>query len=250
VPDPVSDPVSDPMPVPGREPVAGDPADAAHGILQLRLKTHKLEELRRFYTEVLEFPLIARTASSITLRAGGTTIEYTTAASGEPFYHVAFNIPENKLAASRRWLAPRCPIVKRPDGSDEYHFPAWNAHASYFLDPAGNILEFIARHNLRNGRDGDFSAGEILHASEIALVVDDVPDVAQAARDRLGVATFAGSASDTFAAMGNDHRLSSSCSAGGPGWEAGREGPRCSPFRRRSTTRREGRSLRPRTASR
>lgn len=193
----------------GTEPASEPDAapDAARGILRLRLETCKLVELRSFYTRVLEFRVLAESDRSMTLRAGGTEITFAAVDTGEPFYHVAFNIPENMLAASKRWLAPRCPIVTRPDGSDEYFFPTWNAHSIYFLDPAGNILEFIARHNLPNARDGEFSARDILHASEIALVVDDVRRTVRAAHDELGLSLFGGTNSEEFAAVGDDHRL-------------------------------------------
>src|SRR5262245_58107489 len=187
------------------QPPMPDPSN--RGILRLRLQTAKLADLRRFYTQVLEFPIIDESKDLITFRAGATEITFTAADRGDPFYHVAFNIPENKLAASKKWLAPRTEILKRPDGTDEYHFTSWNAHAIYFLDPAGNILEFIARHNLRNASDGDFSARDILHASEIALVVDDVNAAVKSAHDQLGLDVFAGSRSDQFAAVGDDHRL-------------------------------------------
>ncbi len=194
------------------EPAVADatraPDDARRGILRLRLQApDKLDSMRRFYGEVLELPLVADSKSSMTVRAGGTDITFVVAPQREPYYHFAFNIPENLLASSKRWLAPRCPILKRPDGSDEYHFVSWNAHSIYFLDPAGNILEFIARHNLSNARQGEFNGKDILYASEIALVVDDVAETVQSARDALGIDVFAGSQSERFAAVGSDYRL-------------------------------------------
>lgn len=179
----------------------------SQGILRLRLQTRKLEEMRRFYTETLQLPLVAQDKNSITLRAGGTELIFYAVETGEPYYHFAFNIPENKLAASKIWLKPRAPLIQRPDGRDEYFFESWNAHAVYFLDPSGNILEFIARHNLKNAAAGDFSVKDILHASEIALVVDDVAATVTAARAALGALPFSNSLSDQFAALGTDHRL-------------------------------------------
>ena len=180
------------------------------GILKLRLRAPRaeLDGMRRFYADVLGLSAEADDDDRICVRAGGTTIVFDAAPDDDkPYYHFAFNIPENKLASAKKWLAPRCPLIKRPDGSDEYHFATWNAHAFYFNDPAGNLLEFIARHNLPNADEGEFTSRDILYASEIALVVDDVAAAATAARDRLGVEVFAGSQSEQFAAMGDDHRL-------------------------------------------
>jgi catechol-2,3-dioxygenase len=178
------------------------------GIRRLRLQAAAgvLPELRRFYHEALRMP-VRDDAGAIVVQAGGTEIRFEPAASGKPYYHFAFNIPENLLSASREWLRPRTQIHKRPDGSEEYAFESWNAHAFYFLDPAGNILEFIARHNLRNAVAGAFSERHILYASEIGIVVDDVLATAKSAGDALGLLPFAGSGGPTFCAVGDDHRL-------------------------------------------
>jgi catechol-2,3-dioxygenase len=176
------------------------------GILRLNLKTSKLPELRAFYSGKLQLP-VDGTAGTLSIRAGSTTIDFSHE-SGDPYYHFAFNIPENKLASSKRWLASRgIEILKRPDGRDEYHFESWNAHAVYFLDPAGNILEFIARHNLKNFASGDFTPADILYASEIGIVVDDVKHAAAAAKSSLNLDPFANPPGDAFAAVGDDHRL-------------------------------------------
>ena len=94
--------------------------------------------------------------------------------------------------------------MRQANGDDEYHFASWNAHACYFRDPAGNILEFIARHNLKNDRPGEFSARDILAASEIGVVVDDVPGLATDVDRQLGLRPFAGTSAADFAALGDD----------------------------------------------
>ncbi|MBI3844400.1 MAG: twin-arginine translocation signal domain-containing protein [Planctomycetes bacterium] len=181
--------------------------DASRGILHLRLHTRKLALLRAFYVEKLECPILEESKESITFGAGGTKITFTSVDAGDPYYHFAFNIPENKLALSKDWIRPRSAILKRPDGSEEYFFPSWNANSIYFNDPAGNILEFIARHNLKNADSGPFSAKDILYASEIALVVDDVVATASASKAELGLSPFGGAPSADFSAVGDDHRL-------------------------------------------
>lgn len=190
-------------------PPAGDAAKARRGIssIHLQVAAARLDDMRRFYADVLQLPTARAPDGALEVRAGDTQLRFAPVSSGEPYYHFAFNIPENLLASAKRWLAPRCPLIRRPDGGDEYDFRSWNAHAVYFNDPAGNILEFIARHNLRNARDGEFAARDILYASEIALVVDDVTATVRQAAQQLGLDVFAGSISDAFAAVGDDHRL-------------------------------------------
>src|SRR5258708_34808524 len=61
----------------------------------------------------------------------------------------------------------------------------------YFYDPAGNIVEFIARHNLHNGTAGTtFTARDIVSASEIGLVGDDVGDTVRTLQATLGVEVY------------------------------------------------------------
>ena len=45
----------------------------------------------------------------------------------------------------------------------------WDAHALFFYDPAGSLLEFIARHTLSNTADGPSGVADILYASENGL---------------------------------------------------------------------------------
>jgi catechol-2,3-dioxygenase len=82
----------------------------------------------------------------------------------------------------------------------------WNAHSIFFLDPAGNVLEYIARHDLKNAADGPFGWTDILYASEIGLVVDDVPRAAEQVASAAALAPYRG-ASDLFTAMGDEYGL-------------------------------------------
>lgn len=62
------------------------------------------------------------------------------------------------------------------DGKTEYtDSPSWNAKSVYFYDADENILEFIARYNLKeNTTDKEFCAQKhILNVSEIGIAVSD-----------------------------------------------------------------------------
>jgi catechol 2,3-dioxygenase-like lactoylglutathione lyase family enzyme len=143
----------------------------------LQLQAKNLEELRTFYTKTLGVPLRADTENSFTLAFGQTLIEFQRApGEQDPFYHFAFNIPENKFRQAKDWLRSRCPLLKdNLSGADELYFRNWNSHATYFQDPSGNIAELIARHTLPNASDGEFGAHDILYVSEIGLVAAE-PD--------------------------------------------------------------------------
>ncbi len=89
---------------------------------------------------------------------------------------------------------------------DEWFFPDWNAHAVYYLDAAGNILEFIARHNLPTATQQPFSWQSILSVSEIGLATPDVRDFCQQLNTRLGLERWRGNDTD-FAAVGDEEGL-------------------------------------------
>ena len=81
----------------------------------------------------------------------------------------------------------------------------WNAHSIFFLDPAGNIVEYIARHDLNDGDASPFSWGDILYASEIGLIVDDVKATAAMVGETAAVTRSKGG-SDDLRAMGDESR--------------------------------------------
>jgi catechol-2,3-dioxygenase len=139
---------------------------------ELDLKTGCLQVTKAFYTQTLELPLIEETETSFAVAVGSTILRFS-AASGQPFYHIAFNIPENKIEQARVWLRQRVSLLQE-EGDELVHFPHWNAHSLYFLDPSGNIVELIARHNLCNRTEGPFVPSDMLCVSEIGLPVDDV----------------------------------------------------------------------------
>ena len=195
------------------------------GILKLTLQARDIATLRQFYMETLGLRLTRDERHTITIAAGGTELTFVETASGHPIYHFAFNIPENKLDAARTWLRPRTAIHREPGGDEVYNFASWNAHAVYFFDPAGNILEFIARHSLKNAAPivrthpasggpelaadatAPFTSADILYASEIGIVVDDVVAAVAAARRDWGLQVFNGTKSHDFAAVGTDEHL-------------------------------------------
>jgi hypothetical protein len=74
-------------------------------------------------------------------------------------------------------------------------------------DAAGNVLEFIARHNLHNAMDGDFSGSQILNISEIGLPSEDVIELADELCVKMGVSVFKQKPSETFTPIGDDNGL-------------------------------------------
>jgi catechol-2,3-dioxygenase len=174
-------------------------------IAELHLETGDLDRLRTFYVRVLGMPLAEMTPGQLGVQVGATRLVFHR--GGDHRYHVAINIPRNLYRQALDWTAERAPLLQDSTGSREIAFPAWNADSLYFHDPAGNIMELIARHNLPNDREGPFSPGCLLEVSEIGLAVDDVRSVAAALDDRLGFPVFDGAGSEVFSAVGDDHGL-------------------------------------------
>jgi catechol-2,3-dioxygenase len=183
------------------------PVPRSHGILELRLVATDLRALAEFYRRTLGLPVALGSAERLEVQAGGTRLIFLPAGPEHehPIYHFAFNIPENKLDPARRWLAARVPLIVH-DGREVFHYPTWNAHSIYFYDPAGNILEFIARHDLPNATAGPFDEREILYASEIGVVVDDVMGAVAALGSHLGLPVYR-PGSPELVPVGDEHHL-------------------------------------------
>jgi catechol 2,3-dioxygenase-like lactoylglutathione lyase family enzyme len=202
------------------EPNAPAPADnGGHDDPRIRrlelASSAPVAEMKEFYHQVLGLRVSDEKADRLTVAAGGTPITFvtSTADDGKPFYHFAFNIPENKIVAAHGWQKKRTPLLpipktlrdpKYPD--DVVDYSHWNAHSIFFFDPAGNVVEYIARHDLKNAAPGEFGSADILYASEIAFVVDDVAATAAKLKEVAGVASYKG-ASDQFAAVGDERGL-------------------------------------------
>ena len=174
----------------------------------LSLLTVNLPVLRAFYGETLGLAVVEESATALSLRAGRTWFTFEQAPPGwAGFYHFAFNIPTNLFASARAWLSGRAALLRDSIGADEFDFASWNARACYFDDPAGNIVEFIARHDIDEPAPEPFAGRMIQCISEIGLVSDDVPAAVGTLRERLGVQPYRGAESETFTALGDEHGL-------------------------------------------
>jgi catechol-2,3-dioxygenase len=177
-------------------------------INEIILQTHLINDLKNFYGSVLNLEISSDNDDSFSVNAGASFIRFEKfAGNAKPFYHFAFNIPENKLSSAKKWMQSKAELIKSPeDGEDEFHFQSWNAHSIFFYDPAGNILEFIARHNLMNGTADDFTEKNILNVSEIGVPVKSLNKISDIMNQTYGIPLFSGD-NETFSAMGNDNGL-------------------------------------------
>lgn len=113
-------------------------------IARLRLETAApLSQMGEFYGRLLGLDVLDEGSAGLSIEAGESQIHFVPAESGgvaAPFYHFAFNIPQNKLLAAREWQRQRTPLIAPDAGlrdprfpDDVVHFVNWNAHSVFFL---------------------------------------------------------------------------------------------------------------------
>jgi catechol-2,3-dioxygenase len=175
-------------------------------ITELHLYTQDLPAQYSFYTATLGLPLVTETAASFTVQAGATRLLFERREQEGLRYHFAFSIPSNKLADAKAWLLARTPPVPllSLDGQDEFHNDeAWNVSNLYFYDAGGNILEFIAHHDVPDNTPDGFDEHFVLAISEIGLAVENVLAHVAELKDRFGFEPYRGASSDMFTAVGD-----------------------------------------------
>src|SRR5262249_54529847 len=119
-------------------------------ILTLTLLTSvPLTKMKAFYHQTLGLSVVDEKPDRLTFCAGETRLTFAKAGvdDGNPFYHFAFNIPENKVLAARTWQRERTPLLPIPPRLRDPAYPDdvvdyrhWNAHSIFFFDPASNVV--------------------------------------------------------------------------------------------------------------
>ncbi len=176
-------------------------------IQKLELFSADLQAQREYYAKVLELPT-EWSASSLLVKAGETELVLTQApADFMGAYHFAFNIPSNQFEPARQWISARQALLHDAGGKEVFHSGTWDSDSVYFLDAAGNVLEFIARHTLQNPASGKFDSRMILNISEIGLPSDDVVGLANELCSKLGIATYKQDANENFTPVGDEKGL-------------------------------------------
>jgi catechol 2,3-dioxygenase-like lactoylglutathione lyase family enzyme len=162
--------------------------------LQVRLHApaESLAALADFYAVRLGFESVERPDDLVAVAVGETRLEFVPG-DGRPFYHFALLAPGNRFEELRDWAGERTELL--PDtasGEVVFDFSNWSAHACYFHDPAGNIVEVIAHDGVgESNARGAFAADELLGLSELGLVGDQAA-MAALLRHELGLVLWDG----------------------------------------------------------
>lgn len=147
---------------------------------KVTLYTHELKQLRRFYMNVLNFPISEVTKTSFNVKVGTSTIKFIEQEK-EARYHFAINIPGNQFTIIKEWISDRYPL-ETYEGIDEIYRVKFVANSFYIKDPSGNLVEFIARRS----RDflGTFTLDAFYNLSEISIVTPSVSEVGELLQDQ------------------------------------------------------------------
>ena len=176
-------------------------------ILSLELSAKDLPAQRDFYATILELPVTLDSAI-LEVKVGQSVLRFTQAPSEFiGAYHFAFNIPENQYPAAKQWIMSRVPLLQDKTGKEDFESKTWNSTSLYFLDAAGNVLEFIARHTLSNAANQGFDSRQILNVSEIGLPAENVLELANNLCTRLGLSVYKQEPNENFTPVGDENGL-------------------------------------------
>ncbi len=175
----------------------------------IEILTNELKATKDFYEKVLELPVTEYNSKSVNIKIGSSALTFVeNFEKSNPIYHLAFNIPENKLNEVTEWCANRIELIKKEDAVLIAEFESWNANAVYFYDNNGNLLEFIARKDLPNSEAEAFSSKQILNISEIGIVKENPLDFGNRLIEEYGLNFFdKNQNSELFTAIGDDNGL-------------------------------------------
>jgi catechol 2,3-dioxygenase-like lactoylglutathione lyase family enzyme len=176
-------------------------------INEIKLLTNNLSATEKFYTEILGLKILERSRSQISFAAGRSRLTFLVQGQEGGIYHFAFEIPHNQLVEAQQWLSHRVDLIGF-QGSSVIDFPNWNAKSLYFYDTNGNVLEFIARFDNKTESYAPFTSSSLIRISEIALVSDDVDQLASDLIRVHGLQYFRRQEqSEEFSVLGHDDGL-------------------------------------------
>lgn len=177
-------------------------------LAHIEIQTNNIQKTTAFYQDILELEIIENNTQSVSIQAGNSTLKFVENPQFNSIYHFAFNIPENKLDEAIEWCKNKVDLILIKDQNVITNFENWNANAVYFYDNNGNLLEFIARHDLNNAQSQEFSSKSILNISEIGIVNENPLELGKELIAKYGLEFFSkNDNSELFAAVGDDEGL-------------------------------------------
>ncbi|KIO51706.1 VOC family protein [Flavobacterium hibernum] len=177
-------------------------------LAHIQIQTNNIQQTLKFYTTVLGLSIVKNNEETLSIQAGNSILEFVENPQFNSIYHFAFNIPENKLDEAIEWCKNKVDLIFIEDQNVITNFENWNANAVYFYDNNGNLLEFIARHDLNNAQNESFSSKSILNISEIGIVNENPLALGKELIAKHNLKFFSkNDNSELFAAVGDDEGL-------------------------------------------
>lgn len=177
-------------------------------LTEIHMQTHAPDALAHFYEQLLELPTLQHADGTVQVTTGTSNLYFHPISNGtQPFYHFAINIPNNQFEEAYSWLKARADLLTHA-GKDWINFERINADSVYCYDPAGNIVELIARHDLPNASTAPFGPESFLEMSEMGLPVSDVETYVQHLCSSTGMNVWKlSSINDTLTFVGDAHGM-------------------------------------------
>jgi len=173
-------------------------------INELKIFTARFDKQISFYSGTIGLKLIEKTEYEAIFQIGSSILTFIKSERSQP-YHFAINIPANKENEALNWLKERVEILK--DGNFEIQkFDDWNAWAIYFYDEDKNIVEFIARKNLKNEDQRIFNSDSLLEISEIGVSINDIKPIYDSLVQIANIQKYDGGF-ESFCALGDENGL-------------------------------------------
>ncbi|MDN3673286.1 VOC family protein [Flavobacterium branchiarum] len=174
----------------------------------IQIQTNDIPKTIAFYTQTLGFQILKNDSTTVSFQIGISVLEFIEDKNFNSIYHLAFNIPNNKLDEAIKWCRNKVDLICIEDENVITRFETWNANAVYFYDNSGNLLEFIARHDLINSETKSFDTKSILSISEIGIVHESPLVLGQDLINKYQLNFFSKNAnSEAFTAIGDDEGL-------------------------------------------
>lgn len=143
-------------------------------ILQVGLLTANIAATENFYSNKLRLTPCYKDENTIRYEIGGSQLTFKLTETLQPVYHIAFEIPADKLEDSIKWISGKTNLITFEKEEVIVDFVNWNAKSVYFYDDNSNILEFIARFDAAHKSEEPFSMSSVINISEIGLATEDV----------------------------------------------------------------------------
>jgi catechol-2,3-dioxygenase len=156
-------------------------------ISEIQLFTNNLESTEEFYNKILGLGTIYKNDKEIIFFIGKTKIIFVRSEKQNAVYHLAFDIPVNKLDEAFEFMKKRVPVLPVTENSYISDIKHWNAKSFYFYDNNGSVLELIARFDNHNQSDAPFDGASLLYVSEVGIATDDVSKLASGFINQYGL---------------------------------------------------------------